>query len=353
MDATISKRIVFLGFVMTCFIVLYHAGQIDSSQAVTAIDSKLNDAIGFIMDKLAVLAMSWFFSVTGFLLFRDLTYGNYSQKMKRRFFSLFVPYILWETITMIKLAIQASPTLDTVVQWLSRIFLFSGFPPDGALWYMYAVFVIGLLSPAILFVVSRKHGLTLTVLLIIALVAIRHNIGGFFTNVLSYGYLSNVISYMPCYICGSYVGYLSNDARQLSNCLRLVVAIVATVIALEWFWAGVTFDTSLRLLPVGLLYSFPVRNALLSKWLFKHSFLIYAIHQPLIFDIRPIVRKAINGIIPYVSLTNVCSRIVLLIIIVAAAVLLYAILNKVWPKALSLLTGNRTAVHSDAGASVA
>ena len=134
MNKDISRRIVILGFAMTCLIVMYHEGQIDSSQAAGSFDGQLNNAIGFVMDKLAVLAMSWFFTVTGFLLFRNLTMKNYARKMKRRISSLLVPYLLWQAITVVKIMLLNGFTTELLSDWVARTFLMCGFPPNGALW---------------------------------------------------------------------------------------------------------------------------------------------------------------------------------------------------------------------------
>lgn len=102
MDKKMSRRITIVTFVMTCVIVLYHSLFGDSNLAVSPGDAQLNDSFLYYLEQVAVLAMSWFFMITGFLLYRDLTMKNYLEKIKRRVFSLLLPYLLWQTIFFIK-----------------------------------------------------------------------------------------------------------------------------------------------------------------------------------------------------------------------------------------------------------
>ena len=78
MNKNISNRISFLGFFMTCFIVMYHAGTPSATNCF--IDICFNDFTGEIFYGLAVTAMSYFFCVTGFLLFHNLDKKTYKHK---------------------------------------------------------------------------------------------------------------------------------------------------------------------------------------------------------------------------------------------------------------------------------
>lgn len=64
MNQEISRRISFLGFVMTCGIVLYHCGPSPAVPSV-GLDQVCFDAISNFFTNTATLAMSYFFAVTG------------------------------------------------------------------------------------------------------------------------------------------------------------------------------------------------------------------------------------------------------------------------------------------------
>lgn len=94
MNQEISRRISFLGFVMTCGIVLYHCGPSPAVPSV-GLDHVCFDAISNFFTNTATLAMSYFFAVTGYLLFLNLSLRGWACKVKRRTFSLLVPYLAW------------------------------------------------------------------------------------------------------------------------------------------------------------------------------------------------------------------------------------------------------------------
>lgn len=100
MEKKLSERISVLGFLMTCVIAVYHVGT--PGNPVNAFDMKWNTFIGYVFDTLAVLAMSHFFAVTGYLLFYKLDLENYQAKIKKRVYSLFLPYCVWQIIITIK-----------------------------------------------------------------------------------------------------------------------------------------------------------------------------------------------------------------------------------------------------------
>ena len=99
MDKQTSSRITILGFVMTSVIVMYHCGA-TGVVPLNILDDKINKFLDAFFDNMAILAMSHFFFVTGYLLFYNLTEVLFKTKIKRRFFTLIIPYILWQIITV-------------------------------------------------------------------------------------------------------------------------------------------------------------------------------------------------------------------------------------------------------------
>lgn len=85
---------------MTCVMVAYHCGSPDNP--INTFDFKWNNFISSVFNSLATLAMSYFFTVTGFLLFYSLSLKNYVLKIKKRIFSLLTPYLVWQVLIVIK-----------------------------------------------------------------------------------------------------------------------------------------------------------------------------------------------------------------------------------------------------------
>lgn len=143
MNQEISRRISFLGFVMTCGIVLYHCGPSPAVPSV-GLDQVCFDAISNFFTNTATLAMSYFFAVTGYLLFLNLSLRGWAGKVKRRTFSLLVPYLAWQCLTFAVNLLHHEAM--TKREFLKTTFLLDQWPPDGALWYLYAVFLLALLA---------------------------------------------------------------------------------------------------------------------------------------------------------------------------------------------------------------
>lgn len=79
-DKSTSDNIKMLGVVMTAAIVMYHCGATASLTWGGMADLWLNDHISIVFNQIGVLAMSYFFTVTGFLFFLGLSWGKNSIK---------------------------------------------------------------------------------------------------------------------------------------------------------------------------------------------------------------------------------------------------------------------------------
>lgn len=119
------------------------------------VDLWLNDHVSIAFNQIGILAMSYFFTVTGFLLFSGLSYGKIPSKIKKRVKTLLIPYIVWELIaTCYYVALGRVFSFGT---WVSTVFLFNTWPPDGALWYVYTIFILACCSYVLLPLLSNSR----------------------------------------------------------------------------------------------------------------------------------------------------------------------------------------------------
>ena len=88
---------------MTLIIVFYHCNY--SGEPFGSFDGKAIGIVDSSAEALAFVAMCWFFSISGFLLFRNLTLKNYAEKLKKRAVSLLVPYFIWEFAAVVPLIV--------------------------------------------------------------------------------------------------------------------------------------------------------------------------------------------------------------------------------------------------------
>lgn len=107
-DVLLSKTISYLRFPLTVGVVFIH---FDLSQGldIAGATHGLNNPnwyyfiINLISGTLATIGVPLFFLISGFLFFyrRDFDETVYKQKLKSRFMTLFIPYVLWNMIAIV------------------------------------------------------------------------------------------------------------------------------------------------------------------------------------------------------------------------------------------------------------
>ena len=344
MTKYMSDRIKALGFLMTCVIAVYHC--FFYGEAVNSLDLRLNKAVDLTAETIASVAMCWFFSVSGFLLFRNLTFKNFGEKLKRRTFSLLLPYFIWqfgiEAVSIIMSALRHNlPDLkEELSYFVGSVFLMKEWPPDGALWYLYALFWLALLSPVLLLLFKNKKLGWCAVVALTVLVYRLDYADNFITQtVFSYGYLRNIISYFPAFLIGAFMGHFSESSDGTDK-LKYLISLLLVSVVFEGLYPGIIMNSLVKILPMLILYFMPLADVFRERKIYCLSFLIYAVHKPLLY-VKKLLMPVLSDIIPYAFLANIMLRIVFLAIVIAAAALIHFVLRKLSPKLLKAVTGGR------------
>ncbi len=324
---------------MTCFMVIYHSnGVIPSPETFGRLDENLSSLLIYAFSAIGKLVMSWFFTVTGFLLFRDLTFENYFKKIKRRVSSLLIPYVVWQCITAAVLAFVGNK--PSLTDFLKSTFALSHFPPDGALWYLYAVFLMALLSPILLLVFKNKKVgwfLIVFLLLIKEYLTVRNN---YFADIFSYGLIPNILYYLPSYLIGSFYGKFSADATDHST-LSYSVLLLLISFLLNGIFPGYFEVIAIQLIPILILFFSSDIPLLHDRKVYNFSFLIYALHQPVLSFISRILQKTDLSVPLPATLYLICSRSAVLLCIIGIAAIIYCIFHRKGRFVLKVLTGGR------------
>lgn len=284
--------------------------------------------------------MSYFFALTGFLLFDKLTFRTYGKKMYKRVFSLLIPYILWQILTAIKVTIQGTYVFSLPV-FIKDIFFFKMWPINGALWYVYVIFIMAALSPILLLIFrNKKMGFSLLVVIFILINARGSFTNPYLVNVMTWGYIGNILIYFPAFLMGAFYGKFHDEINE-DHSLIYIILLLFVAFCIEGTWGQVMTSTLILMLPILFLFQLPTIPLSVDLRLYKLTFLIYAIHQPLITDIRPYVYNFyIKFRIP-VSLSNLLIRFTILLASILIAAFIHVALSKICPKLLSLLCGGR------------
>ena len=333
----LSKKIKVIGFIMTCFMVFYHSGNYDNSLAINSFDSWCNTAFNYIFSTMGGVVMSWFFTVTGFLLFYGLSFATYAGKIKRRCFSLLIPYIIWQFLIAF-LNMSFSRSQYSIKGFLYQNFALVQWPCDGPLWYMYAVFLLAILSVILIPCFKNRNVGFIVIIILIIFIQYRENItNNMFQAIINHGYIPNILFYLPAYLVGTFYGRFYEELRN-EEALRYVFCILfASYLLYGVNWGSI----ALLMLPILGLYLIPNPRISTSLSIFKLTFLIYALHLPVISLLRPSLLNLISLFMNSAFLINALSHIFILLADIVISAIIYFCLKRICPLLLTLLTGGR------------
>ena len=338
MNKELREKIPVISFLMMMEVLLYHCESPDNALAVSALDLQLNTAINnFIIGVPSFLCMSWFFGLTGFLLFRNLSFRNLGSKMKTRVQTLLVPYLLWQIIYIIKSILQGNSW--TAADMFGQVFLLRIWPPLGAFWYVYTVFLFAVLfSPILLLLFKNKKVGWFSVLALILLLYIFWD--SLYVGNGRYHYTGNIKQHFPAYVIGAYCGsiYLEDDRGPI---LRAVTGFLLAGALLDGLIEDLLFHMAIAVLPMLILFVLPVPEKLKNRAVYRCTFLIYATHQSLISLFMGPIRQTLYSLIPSAAVSNLGGRILCILLIIAVNMGIRALMSRFTPRTLKVLTGGR------------
>lgn len=348
MDKRISSNIKTLSFVVMCFMVFFHAGMYANANAVSEFDGKLNDLINYDYKLMAFFGLSFYFSVTGFLFFYGLNYSNFLKKIERRVHSLLIPYLIWQALVLIKdLCIGRKYEVMNV---LLRTFGLELWPLNGPLWYVYVVFLLALIfTPVLLLMFTNKKSAWIsTIVLLLLIQLLKNSSSGSVQMILKYGLFSRILTYLPAYMIGAYYGKFY-EKNKMPQSLIYSVAVVFLAYLLDFKMNDFFRDMVVMTLPMTLIFILPAIPKLENRKIFGYTFLVYALHHPLIVDFEVFIDEGFAMIPLPVSVLNIAEHLLILAVTVLLAIGLAKILGKIWPKGLEIITGGRTAEGGSKG----
>lgn len=256
------------------------------------------------MYNISECAVPIFFFVSSYLFYRtyDGTWVQYKAKIVRRFYSLFIPYVIFCTFGYFKHVINTGIKCD-VLDYLQSLLKCNTMP----LWFIRELIILSILA---IFIYKIRKNLSMCIFVSIVVSVLI---------VLGIVVYDSFIYWLPVYFMGS---LLTDDKLDKLKCLFESYKHTASFLTIlyvigAWFlpngiaWSKMTWDENLfffifRLLsPVVGLYLICV----LSKYNFKerfymkYSFFVYCIHFPVITILGLLFEKYIridNNLVKYV-----------------------------------------------------
>ena len=301
------------------------------------------------------MSVCWFFVFSGYFFFHSLDQQNLwgrergiPYKWKKRLRTLLVPYLIWNllvvAITLILSFLYAKAGLNGDNLGMEAVhegpvyWLFSG-PADFPLWYLRDLIILCVLAPAFFYLFKVLGKLT-PVLLVLT-------------------YLSPLEPGIPAMraICffgtGAWLGMNHMDMLEICRKMKPASYVLAAILLLlaTCFDRGTCHEPLVRLFyPFGMISLMNICDAAIDHqrtkdWLLRMSryvFFIYAAHEVFILGwTKGLLVRMLGLGIP----AQLVSYFLTPAIVIGVCILLYKILEKITPRTLTVLCGDR-ATHS-------
>lgn len=280
MPKEISRKIGILNIIYTIAIVLYHFN-LESAVTGRVVYDSLGEKVAFFlngwMTNAGTYAVSFFYMTSAFLLYYNLTKDNWREKLKRRLFSLLVPYLLWNTIYMLLFS-------HTRVIKRDYVQILSGYANSeycGPLWFVEGLLFMLLFIPLLASLVRVPFVSEGIVILAFACNAMGWSFvkgNGFvdFMGIFRYLY------YVPSYLLGVYLAVRMRPyvfQNKYSKWIRIMALVAYGLAFIDMKNASVEMLLNI-LHPISLWIIFPTEKCKMeSKVLVHNTFMIYAMHD--------------------------------------------------------------------------
>ena len=299
------------------------------------------------------IAVCWFFVFAGYLFFfnvpkEGINYKWLSEKWKRRAYTLLIPYLFWNILSVVVTYIKTNlfsrlgiPQSDPVSVLFSGnngpLFWFLTGPENFPLWFMRDLIIMCLSSPVVYYIFKKLPRIGgITVLLILFLLPVEAPVltwrGYFFFSL------------------GAFLGIQRINILDFCEKVKWAAAIMAIVLLLiSTFFNDASFHSWLLRIfyPFGMISFMNIINSLIDKKerceklcrLSATVFFIYASHAILILGWTKGLMLRIFGN----SLIGNWMRYLLVpITVLGICMALYYLLNKMMPQALAFVCGGRS-----------
>ena len=340
------KKVTVVSFLMQLCVVMVHMNtdqyfELHASGAFS--DSICEWVYRFCFDG-GVVSISFFMMCSAFLLYYNLTKENMWEKVRRRFSTLLIPFIIWNVIGMAFCAVYWWNTegFDIIFSYIPFQFVMSRY--CAVMWFSEALLFFLLFIPVILWIMKKK---ILGELVVLGAFAGSYLDWAFLGKNILHQYIDfeiyRFLAYIPMYLLGAYLGVrFSREiiSERYNNWMLKIVAAFLWILSYALPESFLTYCL-IMLRPI-YIWMIIDRGWLTFrlKWWMENNFFIYATHYFLILAIVPLLCKVYT----YVEVTNIFVtiwRFVCFFIIIFLCEGAGRLLIKFAPKVYGLCTGGR------------
>ena len=303
---TFSNRVTWYNFILCIFVVWIHAQNTDLFTEVVMIEGKplFNQIEQTIVSDIAVVGVAGFFLCSGYLFYRNYSWGKVLEKYKTRFVGLFIPYEIWTLLYyFIHVGVSYITPLRAVfneppitVTWKGIVDAVLNYRYCAFLWFLQFLILLVVLSPLIYLLISNKYmGIVAIVLvLVIDSTGICGDLA--FGSVQAQAFCNWLFIYMT----GGYIGIHGSGAVESKNTswLLLLASVILAVLAYYFFKYSPSMFTNLMYLLLFaaalwcLVCKLPLPMA--ANWQ-KHTFIVYMTHFLIVRGMNVLVSKYLSA----------------------------------------------------------
>ena len=346
------KKLSTYSTILAILVVLIHTDNrtlFTSLSDASAFSSFVNGFLWLISKNIASIAVPSFFMISGVLFYRDFTIDKYPKKLKARFFSLIIPFLLWNLFRFFlfyalgKLGITeklfgAPRLLFTKENFIEGLFFYKY---NLGFWFMYQLILFTILAPVIRLLTKSKW---VGLFVIFALIGI--NASDILGELLIVTFKKRFIL-LDCaiyYIIGAYIGThffdFVNKSSKNTRLFAIFGIIIGQAFNILFIKTGfILFNSAFLIISVisfwylyDLLHIKPLPASLTSI-----TFFIYAGHGTVLEFLQAIASAVFSDSALVALVTYITFPVITLGILVLVSLVLKRFLPKFW----SLINGAR------------
>ncbi len=356
MNALTSRVVSFLRFPLIVAVIFIHCNLMVKNPELETMP--VFYFLVYITMKLVCIAVPLFFFISGFLFFKEgvFNFALYKKKLKSRFHTVLIPYLLWNIIYFVILGVMQLIKPDTLVilhkhiadfRWQDYLWIFwdisqiTGLYDDqraclvGAFWFLQCLFILFLVSPILYYIIRYLRHFTLLIVGIL-----------YFTDFIPEmpGIQCNAIVY---YMLGAYCSITRIDFIIIIKKIPVQVHIILMISAIFIsYWLNendMVYNITDLFIQAAVFaitaYMIESRHWKENRYLVSSVFFVFAIHRLFSAALMTVSCYLIPSIGNEVFLYLYYILMVLLTVLASLAV--YQVSKRYLPRTTNILNGRR------------
>ena len=340
------NKVTVISFVLSLLIVSFHAHNL-TVYLINANDGALEKIIVNLQDfihNIEEIGVPFFFMISGYLFFRKFELKNTMLKWKNRFWSVFVPYVVWGFLYWLYYYILKNlpgigqlMNMDDISLSLYSIATVVFAHNHTVFWYLQTLLLYILLAP-LLYICLKDYRKSFSGLVVLGII-ICISSGMTPIDIFSWGggFFPKRLWTISYFSTGAYVAINHREfvlyKSKLLTILGCVGSLICSILIQFSYGRGLllcVFCVSVWLATNIFSFNFEI------KWWMKISFFIYCIHSAILEAVEKVILVIGGKSVVWCLLDYIIAPIITVVIIFAVAKILQR-----FPKVWQLLNGGR------------